>query len=601
MLKIVTLACAVFGMLCAVSIESWLRRHTGDREIASVVYQSTLEKYSEFWIAQIVPVLILTGIATVFVGFGIGLYSAIALATGAMTSFISVYIGSRSFTSSVVSSSSYLYDGEIRTGLKSSFRGAAVLGLTLAVLGVSALSVLFFMFQNKQLMSVAAAFALGASIAGVGIRLSGAVLTSAHKLSDSDETNVDYIGAFASNGAEFVLLMLVSACSAALLAEIGVESSGVTSTFTAASAAKYPVVVLACGLAASALAVFIYRPYTGKYSHFGITAGSIVAGIISFIASLYFSTRILESPVYGFCVGLGILAQLISAEFCKNYSMDSSIFKRNLPRSRDEDIDIPMLNGLSIGFITALVPGVLTMAAIILSFNIANYYGVALAAIGTNSIAAVNLAVRNFATSLSASSSFASSCDEALEENLGYYKVLQRLSSKAKAAGRSYLSISEALTLTSLLTAFTFTAGNLDVVMSDPLVFGGMIFGTVFILFLLGLLIRTIFLSTRVMLEAGADDSDEYRNISSVRGIPFLCILAMVMPLVIGFVLGTYSVTGFLAGSIVTGVILILAFNNTGRYYDRISTDSLGSVLVIMTAVTLAAVPAFIKFGAVFF
>ena len=601
MLKIVTLACAVFGMLCAVSIESWLRRHTGDKEVASYVYLATIEKYSEFWIAQIAPVLILLGVVGAFVGFGIGLYPAIAFAAGGLTSFISVYIGSRSFTSSVVSSSSYLFDGEIKTGLKSSFRGASVIGLTLVFLGVSALSVLFFLFQNKQLMSVAAAFALGASIAGVGIRLSGAVLTSAHKLSDSEEYNVDYIGAFASNGAEFILLLLVSACSAALLADIGVESSGVTSTFTAASAAKYPVVVLACGLAASALAVFLYRPYTGKYSHFGITAGNIVAGIISFGASVYFSIRILESPVYGYCVGLGILAQLISAEFCKNYSMDSSIFKRNLPRSSDEDIDIPMLNGLSVGFMTSLVSGVLTMVALIMSFYIANYYGVALAAIGTNSIAAVNLAVRNFATALSASSSFASYFDEAAEENAGYYKVLHRISAKAKSAGRSYISITEALTLISLLTAFTFTAGNLNVVLSDPLVFGGMIFGTVFIIFLLGLLIRTILLSTRVMLEAGAEDSDEYRNINSVRGISFLCILALIMPLIIGFVLGTYSVTGFLAGSIVTGVALILAFNNTGRYYDRITTDALGSVLIIMTAITLAAVPAFIKFGAVFF
>ena len=601
MLKIVTLACAVFGILCAVSIESWLRRHTGNKLVASNVYTATIEKYSEFWIAQIVPILILLGIVGSFVGFGIGPYPAIAYAAGALTVFISVYIGSRSFTSSAVSSSSYLSDGEIKRGLKASFRGGAVIGLILSVLGLAALSVLFFMFKQKQIMSIAAAFALGASISGIAIRLSGSILTAAHKLSDRKEYNVDYLGAYASNGAEFILLLLISACSTALLAEIGVEASGLTSTFTVASATKFPIIVLACGVAVSALGVFIYRPYTGKNAHFGITAGSILSGIASFAASIYFSITILESPVYAFCVGLGILAQLLTAEFCKIYSMDSKVFNRNLPRTKDEDIDIPMINGLSLGLISSLIPGVLTMAALLLSYKFANYYGVALAAVGANSISGVNLAVRNFATSLSASTGFASYYDNAQEENAGYYNALYRISSKAKACGKAYSAISEALTLTALLTAFTYTAGNLDVVLSDPPVFGGMIFGTVFIMFIFGLLIRAILISTNVMIESGPEDSDEYRNINSVRGTALILLLAMSVPLIIGFVLGTYSLTGFFAGSIVTGAVLIVAFNNTGKYYDRVSTDTLGSILIIMTTIALAAVPAFAKFGAVFF
>ena len=281
--------------------------------------------------------------------------------------------------------------------------------------------------------------------------------------------------------------------------------------------------------------------------------------------------------------------------------MDSKVFNRNLPRTKDEDIDIPMINGLSLGLISSLIPGVLTMAALLLSYKLANYYGVALAAVGANSISGVNLAVRNFATSLSASTGFASYYDNAQEENAGYYNALYRISSKAKACGKAYSAISEALTLTALLTAFTYTAGNLDVVLSDPPVFGGMIFGTVFIMFIFGLLIRAILVSTNVMIESGPEDSDEYRNINSVRGTALILLLAMSVPLIIGFVLGTYSLTGFFAGSIVTGAVLIVAFNNTGKYYDRVSTDTLGSILIIMTTIALAAVPAFAKFGAVFF
>ena len=601
MLKLVTMACAVFGILCAVSIETWLRRHSGNKELSSNVYTSTLEKYSEFWIAILPPTLIILIVAGLFVGFGIGINPLIGFAAGAVTTILSVYIGSRSFTSSVVSSSSVITDGDLKAGMRSAFRGGAVIGLTLASLAVSSLSILFFFFNQKQLMNVAAAFALGASITGIGIRLSGSVLTAAHKLSENKYCKADYLGAYASNGAEFILLILISACSSALLARIGVESSGVTSTFTASDAAKFPVIILACGIVASVIGIFFYRPYTGKYAHFGITAGSFVAGLLSFGAAFYFSVNRLESPVYAFCIGLGILAQLLSGEFCKAYSMDSQVFKTSLPRTNDEDIDIPMINGLSAGLISCIVPGVFTMVALIVSFKIANYYGIALAAIGANSIAGVNLAVREFATSLSASTSFARLFDESEEANSGYYNVLTRISAKAKAAGRAYSAVSEALTLTSLLTAFTFTAENSDVVLSDPLVFGGMIFGTVFVLVLLGLLVRSILKTTSSMLESGSDDPEEYRNISSVRGISVVEILAMFMPLVIGFVLGTHCVTGFIGAAIVTGFVLILAFNNTGRYYDRISTDTLGSIILFMTTIALAAVPAFMKFGAVFF
>ncbi|MBR2674595.1 MAG: sodium/proton-translocating pyrophosphatase [Mogibacterium sp.] len=601
MLKIITVACALFGILCAVSIESWLRRHGGNKELASDVYTATIEKYSEFWIALIAPIFAVLAVVGAFIGFGIGIKPFAAYAAGAIIIFISVYIGTRSFTSSVVSSSSIISDGDIKGGMKASFRGGIVIGLTLASLGVIALSILFFMVKQKQLVNIAAAFALGASIVGVGIRLSGSILTAAHKLSREREQGVDYVGAYASNGAEFILLILVSACSSALLAKMGVESSGVTSTFTVSSTTMYPIIVLACGVVASVIGILVYRPFTGKFGHFGITAGSITAGVLSFGASLYFSISILESPVYAFCVVIGIIAQLLIGEFCKFFSMDAQIFKRNLPKTSDEDIDIPMIHGLSLGMISSLLPGIVLMSALFFSYKIANYYGIALAAIGANSLAGVNLAVRNYATSLSASASFARQNDSLAEENTAYYNVLNRISANAKASGRAYAAVAEAFTLTALLTAFTFTTGNSDVVLSDPIVFGGMFFGTVFTLVLLGLLISSILRSTNSMLESGMDNPDEYRNVTSLKGPVIIEALVMVMPLVIGFVFGINCVTGFVGAAIVTGSVLAMAFNNTGRYYDRIATDALGSIIILATVIALAAIPAFMKFGGAFF
>ena len=151
------------------------------------------------------------------------------------------------------------------------------------------------------------------------------------------------------------------------------------------------------------------------------------------------------------------------------------------------------------------------------------------------------------------------------------------------------------------MMAFTYRSGMEVVRLSDPVVFGGMISGTLVILLFMGLLIKAILSSSASMLDSSADDPDEYRNIGSVRGVLMLEVLAIALPLAIGLLMGAACVIGFIAAGIVTGIALIYAFNNTGRYYDRIASDALGSIIKIMTAASLAAVALFMQLGGVLF
>lgn len=601
--KVVTLACVLFGILSAVSIESWLRRHHGNNRIASDVYTATLEKYSEFWSAQILPASITVIVVGLIYGFGIGsgISSVTAYIAGALTSFVSVFLGSRSFASATISSSSILADGDIKSGLRSSFRGGAVMGITIVTTGLAVLSILLYLFKQEEFVNVAEGFVLGAAISGVFIRLSGAILTSAHKLSETNENNIDYNGAYAAVGSDFAVTFLLAVCSAVLLAEVGVDSSGVASTFTVSAAAKYPLLIMGAGIVASVVGIFAFRAATGKRSDLGFTASSFVSGVLLFAASVYFSMEILGSRSYSYCIGFGILAQLLSGEFCKYFSMDADVFRRNLPKTKDEDIDVPMLHGLSVGLISSFVPALFTIIAIVLSYSIATEYGVALAAVGVSSIAAVNTAVREYATTTSASCSFAMSYDDSAEDNTGYYNILRHTSAKAKATGRAYSAVAASLTLTALLMSVTFKSGREMVDLSNPVVFGGMIFGTVLILVFMGFLIRSVILSTISMLDYAGESADEYRNITSVRGNIILVVFAIAAPLTVGFVMGVDCLIGFIGACIVTGMAFIFAFNNTGRYYDRIACDALSSVIKIMTAVAIAFTPAFIEFGGMFF
>ena len=597
MLKIIILACALLGILTAVSVESWLRKNIGNKELASHVYSATLEKYSEFWFSLLIPLSVLIALFGIAVATLLGKTTLIAYAVGAISTLISLFIGSRSFVSGTVSASSIIFDGDIKSGMRSSYRSGAVIGLSVSTFAVATLSILFFFVKQEQLVGLASGYALGAAVCVIGIRLSGAVLTSAHKLSSLDEHTVDYMGAYTANGADYAETLILSTCSTALLAEVGVATAGGSATFSVEAAAKYPIVLMACGIVASVIGIFVYRAFTGKYSHFGFTAGNFVSGVLMFGAAMYFSDYSLKDRAYAFCIGFGILAQLLSGEYCKAFSMEGSVFRRNLPSTKDEIVDIPMLHGLGVGMISAFVPGIITVVAMLLSFSVAQYYGIALAAVGAASLSAVNLAVRDYACILASSRSFAETADENLEDNRGYYKVLRRTASWSKASGRAYSSVCTTMTVTALLMAIIVNSEKESIDLANTIVLTGLLIGTITIFVMLGLLIRSIINSTTLMTESSADDSGEYRNIYSVRGILILEILAVAVPAILGLIAGIDCVIGFTVAVIITGMTLVFAFNNTGRYYDRITPEALTTIIQMMTVIALVCTPAFIKFG----
>ena len=593
MLKIIVIVCVLLGILAITALESWLRRHIGSKELASSVYTVTMEKYGEFWRAQLVPVAILVVIIGLLIGFTAGPIPGAVFALGAVFAFLYVFFGTRSFSSSVVSSSSLAMDGEIKPSLRSAYRGGAVMGLEIMTIVVVGLGILFFFFNRKNLIANIAYFGLGVSTASLCIRLSGSVMTSASKLAASKTRSVDYTGVFAATGCDFGETFVLSICSAILLAGVGVDASGPTSTFTATDTTRYPMLIAAIGLAACVFSVFTYRALTGKKSHYSVTAGVLVAGIIVYAASAYLSITMLESIAYSFCIGFGILAVIISAEFSKIFSDGSEIFKKNLPKTKDDDVDIPVLNGLAIGMISTVVPTVLVGITISLSFNIASYYGIALAAVGATCVTAASVAVREFASTSSSAAMFTEAADDNAEANVGYYNIFKNLSQKTKTAGKSYSIVSAIMTVAALLTALAYVSDHSSVDILSPLVFAGLIFGIVVTMIIIGLIIKSVLSTGRVMLDETAEDDDEYVSIYSVRGISLIIAIATLLPLVIGTLGGTDVLTGFMCGCNLSGAIFILALSNTGIHFDRTSADALGSVIKYMTIFAIAFIPAF--------
>ncbi len=599
MLKIITLICALIGLLAAISLETWLRSRIVRNETSAERFAEVKSRNSEFWSIQYVPLLILLVLLSVALFVFVGHLNAAVFLGGAALCLASVITGATTVVTGSIASSSAALKEDIRTALKTAYRSAAVMGLSVSSIALVGLGILFFFLKSGQLVELVASFALGASVVSLCIGLSGTAFSGAYSLSVKSDDFTDYTGMFIGSGADHVETYILSACSAALLSGVAVDTSGVMSTFTATSAARYPLIVLAGGIIASIIGIMIYRGYVVKRPASGLTIGNFVTAVLTAVVALYFSNYLLQSYIYGICIVTGMLAALISGEASKAYSIDGVIFKRFLPDVKKTGVSQSMIYSLSIGMISVIIPAILTTTAMVIAYQFANFYGIALAAVGINSMAAVNSAVRGFSINTASASEITSVSDpEAASPNPA--DVLLTASVNADSVGKTYSGVAAYVTLVAMYTALSVVANNPATNLLSTTVFTGITIGAVVVFMCAGFIIRSIRLTSQVLSARLGDSYDPEKRITSLRGLLPLFITSIAAPLAAGAAGGVNGLIAFSCSASVTAMCVIFAFNNAGRHFDRLATETLGTVIKVMVAVALVFAPIFMEFGGIF-
>ena len=599
MLKIITLICALIGLLTAISLETWLRSKIIRNEASAERYAEVKSRNSEFWSIQYVPLLIILSLLAVAIFVFIGHLNAAVFLGGAALCFVSVVTGATTVVTGSIASSSTAVSGDIRNALKTAYRSAAVMGLSVSSIALVGLGVLFFFLKRGQLVELVASFSLGASVVSLLLGLSGTAFSGAYSLTAKSDDFTDYTGMFIGSGADHVETYILSACSAALLSGVAVDTSGIMSTFTATSAARYPLIVLAGGIIASIIGIMIFRGYVVKRPASGLTAGNFVAAVLIAAVAVYFSNDLLQSYVYGVCVSLGLLAALISGEASKAYSADGIVFKRFLPDVKRTGVSQSMIYSLSIGMISVIIPAILTTAAMIIAYKYASFYGVALAAVGINSMAPMNSAVRGFSINTASASEIASVSDPDAESP-NPADVLLTASVRSDSVGKTYSGVAAYITLVAMYTALSVVANNPAINLLSIPVFIGNTTGAVIVFVCAGFIIRSIRLTSQVLRARLNDANDPEKRITSLRGLAPLFLISLIIPLAAGAAGGVNGLIAFTCAASVTGMCVIFAFNNAGKHFDRLATETLGTVIKFMVAVALVAAPLFMNAGGIF-
>lgn len=598
MLKVITLVCALLGLLIAVCLEAWVRRKITASEAAASAAVRIRDRSRKFWATQYLPVIIATIVITVAVGMGIRWICAAVYLIGAGVSFISVAFGSASFRSGNTAAVSQSEIKDLKAALKADYRSSSVMGLIVTCMGLLALGSVYLLLDPETLPKVVGCIALGASVTAVFIRIAGMVYSGASNIAAGEGDFADYSGAFAGNGADHMETYLIAAAAAAVLAEVGVNTSGVTSTFTLSSASKFPLLVYAFGIMASVIGMTFYRANIKKNPGRGATIGNIVSAVLVAAATAYFSNDMLQSYVYAWCVAAGMAAGLINGEFNKLYSSDARVFRRISSTERSIRNGQSVISSLSVGMISTFIPSMLLIVDIIVSYKFASYYGIALSAVGMGSISCINSTVRGYSINARSTSEIIA---VSIEDDMSTFSdILYTSAVRSEAAGRTYSAASAMLASVAMITAYIYSADIRSVNLMNMAVLAGAVLGAVMVFVFTGLIISSSVVTTRVIRERSSY-SEESGASNSLRGAIVPSIAAILVPAVIGCVGGVNALAGFLTSLTVTGTILVFAINNSGKYYENNAAETLTTVIKIALAVSLVFMPVFTQLNGFLF
>ncbi|MBL0358526.1 MAG: sodium-translocating pyrophosphatase [Chitinophagaceae bacterium] len=245
-----------------------------------------------------------------------------------------------------------------------------------------------------------------------------------------------------------------------------------------------------------------------------------------------------------------------------------------------------IIGGLAVGMESTLLPILVLAAGIYGSYACAGLYGVAIAAAGMMSTTAMQLAIDAFGPIADNAGGIAE-MSELPKEVREKTDILDAVGNTTAATGKGFAIASAALTALALFAAFVGIAGidGIDIYHADVL--AGLFVGGMIPFIFSSLAIRAVGEAAMAMVEevrrqfrtipgimegTGKPEYDKCVAISTEASLKKMMLpgaIALLSPIIIGFIFGPEVLGGFLAGATVSGVLMGMFQNNAGGAWDN--------------------------------
>ena len=533
----------------------------------------------------------------------LGWYTALAIAVGALSSAIAGFIGMYSATKANVRTATAAENHGQEQALSISFFGGSIMGLCVASMGLVGLGGLFFYFSGAMddLDKIAKAlegFGVGASAVALFSRVGGGIFTKSADVGadlvgkieagipEDDPRNPgviadnvgDNVGDIAGMGSD----IFESYCGAMI------ASIAIAATMLDPNLMFLPLWLAASGLFCSLIGIGIVRTQVSRSPAVALRWGTFLSPVIFLVfagVSIYYSPiemKYFYSVLTG-AVG-GILIGLITEYYTGGDTENSPVGK--IAKSGETGPATVMITGLSVGMQSVVLPLFVIAGIVGLSTYFSGLYGVGIAAVGMLSTVGITMAIDAYgpvadnAGGIAEMSGMKSEVREITDS-------LDELGNTTAAIGKGFAIGAAALAALAIIAAYMLAADVEQLSLDDPKVLMGMFIGGS-IPFLVSSItmtavgdaafemieeIRRQFREIPGLLEGKAEpDNAKCVDIATKAALNKMLLpgaIAILSPVIVGFVLGPIHLGGMLAGALLGCVLMALMMANAGGAWDN--------------------------------
>lgn len=605
---IIPLAGLAALIVAAISARLVLKEDQGSkrvREIAGAIQEGAgaylRRQYASIWIFVAIVALLLFFIPQW------GWQASLVFISGAACSTIAGFVGMNVAVRANSRTANAATRG-INSALKIAFRGGLVMGMAVVGIGVLGVVLLYYVFGDPSLIMP---YGFGASFVALFARVGGGIYTKTAdvgadlvgkveaKIPEDDPRNPaviadnvgDNVGDVAGMGAD-----LFESYVASIIAAMILGVTGQVSTLYGSAALMFPLWVSAIGIFASMIGVLFVRVREGRDPSRALNNASIgtiiLTAVLSAVMAFYMfgSERwaglfiaVLSGLISGLVVGL-------TSDYFTNRMYPPAKF---VARSDQSGAAIGLLNGFSMGLASVVLPIVAISVSAVVSYSVlgggmAGLYGICLAGVGM-------LSVTGMIVSSDAYGPIADNAGGIVEQSKMPEKVrtitdtLDSVGNTTKAICKGFAIGSAALTAIALFATYASekfaNLGQLDLM--APSVLAGAFLGGATVALFCALAILGVGRNAFRMVEEVRRQFREIKGLMQGRARPDYArcvdiatrgalrelilpsVLALIIPIGVGFLLGKAALGGFLAGSVGVGLVFALLMANAGAVWDN--------------------------------
>ncbi|MEN3013287.1 MAG: sodium-translocating pyrophosphatase [Endomicrobiia bacterium] len=541
--------------------------------------------------------------------FGIAKKTAFAFLAGAICSMLAGVIG---MNISTLSSSRTAKKCEIsfNEALGIAFPGGAVMGLSvvsLGLLGLGLVYLIFIIYLLKTGTSLEAAlyeatsmivgFSMGASSIALFARVGGGIYTKAADVGadlvgkvekgipEDDPRNPaviadnvgDMVGDCAGMGADLYESYIGAIVSGLVISVFNLNNI---------NSAMLCLFLAVLGIFSSIIGVFFVRTKTEEDPQKVLNKGLIAAVIIFVISSFLLIVAWYKDINAFWSVLSGLIAGMVVG-FVAQYYTSSKVVVSLAQQAKTGPATV-IIEGTAVGMISTVVPLVVIAIATIISYKLQGVFGIALAAIGMLALTGTTVAIDAYGPIADNAAGIAEMAHMG-EEVRRRAERLDAVGNTTAAVGKGFAIGSAALTALALFSAYAETVGlgNSGLNILDAKVIAGMFVGCIMPFFLISKTLQAVgraaysiveevrrqFKEIPGLLEGKAlPDSAKCVDITTQAALKKMIlpgISSVIIPALVGIILGKEALGGFLAGSLVTGVPLAIYLANSGGAWDN--------------------------------